>query len=43
MNNNIGADRSSQTLNDFDCYDLHLYRVPERILKSDWLIKEIGC
>ena len=30
-NNNIGADRSSQTLNDFDCYDLDLYRVPEEL------------
>ena len=29
--NNIGADRSSQTLNDFDCYDLDLYRVPEEL------------
>ena len=32
-NNNIGADRSSQTLNDFECYDLHLYRVPEELQK----------
>ena len=33
-NNNIGADRSSQSLNDFDCYYLHLYRVPEELQKN---------
>ena len=33
-NNNIGADYTSQTLIDFDWYNLHLYHVPEELKKN---------